>query len=97
MGGAQNHPPPPPPRPGRGVGAPDIGAPAAVPQQGLPKGPTRQLSARDAVDAHHYMLGRVASALLGKQIEYQVNPKTGQTEAIAGTQKPGELIRHILN
>jgi len=42
------------------------------------------------------MLGRVASALLGKQVDYRVNPETGQQEAYEVPQKPGDLFRHIL-
>lgn len=58
--------------------------------------PIAQPTARDAVEAHHSMLGRVASALLGKQMEYRVNPQTGQTEAYEVPEKPGQLFRHIL-
>ncbi len=42
------------------------------------------------------MLGRVASALLGKQVDYRVNPETGQQEAYEVPQRPGDLFRHIL-
>src|ERR1700676_1942360 len=80
--------------------APDFGGlPAGpVPAQapGLGQGPTRQPTAKDAVDAHHNMLGKVASALLGKQVDYRINPQTGQSEAYEVPQKPGDLFRHIL-
>lgn len=41
-------------------------------------------------------IGQVASALLGKQYDYQVDPKTGQTVQIPIKQKPGDVWRHIV-
>src|SRR5713226_2764738 len=76
-----------PPPQQQDVTAPDLGTPAS-PQQAPALGPPqRQPSAKDAVDQHHNLLGRVASALLGKQLDYRVNPATGQTEAVEVPQK----------
>jgi hypothetical protein len=58
--------------------------------------PTPPPTPAQQIDAHHNMLGRVASALLGKQIDYRVNPSTGLQEAYEVPQKPGDMFRHIL-
>src|SRR5438552_9166070 len=83
-----------PPAQQQDLSAPDIGAPA-LPQQAPALAPTRQPSAKDAVDAHHSMIGRIASALLGKQVDYRIN-EAGQQEAYEVPQRPGDLFRHIL-
>ena len=68
------------------------GAPTAPAAPAAPARPTAQ----QAVDQHHSLLGRAASAILGKSVDYQVDPTTGKTVAVETQQKPGDLFRHIL-
>lgn len=67
-------------------------APAPAP---APK-PTPQQQAAAADTQHHSAIGRIASALLGKQRNYSVDPTTGQTVVTETQPKPGDLFRHIL-
>jgi hypothetical protein len=62
-----------------------------------PAQPSPQQQAQQADVAHHFSLGKVASALLGKQTEYSVDPQTGKTIATEVPQKPGDLFRSILS
>src|SRR5882757_3530707 len=96
--GATSQPNAPTPRPQEDMTAPDISAPpspAATALGGTPQPPPPP-TAQQAVEAHHSMLGRVASALLGRQMDYQVDPQTGKTVAVPVQERPGDLFRHIL-
>src|SRR5258708_2660176 len=96
--GATSQPNAPTPRPQEDMTAPDIsGAPSPAPSAlgGNPQPPPPP-TAQQAVEAHHSMLGRVASALLGRPMDYQIDPATGKTVAVPVQEKPGDLFRHIL-
>jgi hypothetical protein len=97
---ATNQPNAPTPRPQEDTTtAPDIGgapaSPAATVLAGNPQPPPPP-TAQQAVEAHHSMLGRVAGALLGRQMDYQIDPQTGKTVAVPVQERPGDLFRHIL-
>jgi len=70
--------------------APATAAPGTTPQPAPPS------PAAHADLQRHYTLGKIASALLGQQMDYQVDPQTGQTVATPMKEKPGDLFRHIL-
>src|SRR5882762_1412915 len=69
-------------------------APTPQPSQATVAPPPQ--SAQAAVEQHHSMLGRLAGALLGQSMDYQVDPQTGRTVATPMKEKPGELFRHIV-
>lgn len=75
------------------------GAPATAPGPATapaPARPTPQQQAAAADVAHHSMLGKAVSFLLGKQRQYVPDPVTGAPKAVDVPRKPGELFSHIL-
>lgn len=87
------------PQPSPATGAPASAATTTQPAQTTPQHPAQpspQQQAQIADVAHHSTLGKIASALLGKQTQYSVDPQTGQTIATAVPEKPGDLFRSIL-
>src|SRR5690348_2207696 len=69
-------------------------APPAVPQ---PQPVHPAVAAQVARDAHHGSVWRsIWHALEGKNVAYQVDPKTGQTHEIVSQAKPGEFFRRVV-
>lgn len=68
-------------------------APQAQPAQ--PQNPAVSPAAV-AQAQRHRALGRLAESLLGNETSYQVNPQTGQMEAVRTPAKPGDLFRRIV-
>jgi hypothetical protein len=69
------------------------------PNTPAPTKPQVQLQPVPVVPPHVGRLaqfGHLASSLLGKQYDYQVDPKTGQTIQTEIKQKPGDVFRHIV-
>lgn len=85
--------------------------PGMVPPSGLPQGragrellnegpPQQQLTpqqqAQAADIAHHSALGKVASVLLGKEVQYKVDPNTGAVIPVKVQRSPGEFMRSLV-
>jgi hypothetical protein len=69
-------------------------APAPQPAQATPA-PAAPSPAAHADLQHHYSLGKIASTLLGQQMDYRVD-ETGKTVATPIKESPGQLFRSIL-
>jgi len=76
--------------------------PQSTPQPQVPPPPQQQqqpqpqITPQQADIAHHAVIGKVARALLGQQIQYNVNPQTGATEATEVPEKPGQFMRSLV-
>src|SRR5258708_4876755 len=79
------------------MGTPTATAPAT---EGTPPAPAAtpapKPDAQAAIEQHHSVLGRVASALLGHNLDYQVDPQTGKTVAVETPQRPGQFFRNLV-
>jgi hypothetical protein len=99
---ATNQPNLPAPRQQDVSAPPDIAGPPASPAATTlggnpqPARPSPQQQAAAADMQHHSALGKIASVLLGKQTEYNVDPQTGKTVATAVPEKPGDFFRHLV-
>lgn len=69
---------------------PPVPAPAPPPVVATPN------PAAAAQAAHETMLGKTVKALLGQQVDYRVDPSTGETQQVPMEEKPGGLFRGIL-
>jgi uncharacterized small protein (DUF1192 family) len=61
-----------------------------------PPQPNPQQVAQQADLAHHAFIGKAVSALMGNQVNYQVDPRTGQTVAVPQKQTPGQWGRSMV-
>jgi hypothetical protein len=61
-----------------------------------PAQPTPQQRAQAADLAHHSALGKVASVLLGKEVQYKVDPNTGAVVPVKVQRSPGEFMRSLV-
>lgn len=67
--------------------APPGSAPVApAPQQQQASQPTPQ----QAETAHHALLGKFVKSIMGTTVDYQIDPKTGQTVAVPQQRTPGQ-------
>jgi hypothetical protein len=86
--------------------------PGMAPASGLPQGragreqfnaqsgPPQQLTPQQKVQAaevaHHSALGKVASVLLGKEVQYKVDPNTGAVIPVKVQRSPGDFMRSLV-
>jgi hypothetical protein len=82
------------PQPSTAPGGAPVPAPAP---QSTPQGAPQPAPAAqpDPVNAHHSMLGRIASQLLGRGVEYQPGPD-GTPQPVEVKEKPGDIFRHMM-
>jgi len=69
--------------------------PSGFPQQAAPQ-PTPQQQAQAADIAHHSALGKVASTLFGKEVQYKVDPNSGAVVPVKVQRTPGEFMRSLV-
>jgi hypothetical protein len=65
-------------------------------QQGPPQQLTPQQKAQAAEVAHHSALGKVASVLLGKEVQYRVDPNTGAVVPVKVQRSPGSFMQSLV-
>jgi hypothetical protein len=58
--------------------------------------PTPEQQAAVADNEHHSRLGKLATVLLGKQVQYVPDPATGTVKPVEVPQKPGDFFRHLV-
>jgi hypothetical protein len=94
VGVAPSEPPPPAIASPAPTGGQPMSEVLGMPPVMVPKAPV--IPPAIASTVHHNMLGRAVSALMGNQVDYQVDPNTGATVATPVQSKPGDLWRHIV-